>query len=124
MNIVLWILQSVLALLNLVGGSYKVFNPENVAKQIPALPTAGWRAVGILELLGALLLVVPMLINWMPTLTPLAAGVLGFEALGLAALYASYSRKLSPANPLVYAIPMALLAILVAYGRSSVSPVI
>ncbi len=37
MNILLWVLQVVLALLYLAGGGFKTLNPDDPAKQIKAL---------------------------------------------------------------------------------------
>jgi hypothetical protein len=117
MNVLLWILQAVLALLYLAGGAYKVFSFEQVAAQFDALPRGGWSALGVIEMLGAVLLIVPAAVKWMPSLTPLAATVLTLETLGLAALYARYSLTLAPTNPLVWAVMMALMVGFVAYGR-------
>jgi uncharacterized membrane protein YphA (DoxX/SURF4 family) len=122
MNVLLWVLQVALALLYLAGGAFKTFNPDDVAKQITALPPGAWRALGVFEVLGAVLLIVPAAAKWMPVLTPLAAAVLALETLALAAVYARYSLKLTAANPLVYAVPMGLMAVLVAYGRYWLSP--
>jgi hypothetical protein len=119
MNILLWVVQVVLALLYLAGGGFKAINPDDPAKQIRALPPAAWRALGVFEVLGALLLIIPAAVRWMPQLTPLAAAALAVETLGLTALYARYSLKLVAANPLVYAAPMSVMAILVAVGRYS-----
>jgi hypothetical protein len=120
MNILLWVLQVALALLYLAGGGFKALNPSDPAKQIRALPPGAWRALGVFELLGAVLLIVPAAAKWMPVLTPLAAAALAVETLALAALYARYSLKLVAANPLVYAVPMGLMAVLVAFGRYSI----
>lgn len=106
MNIVLWIFQIVGSLLYLVGGGYKTMNPDDVAKQVGAIWPAVWRGLGVFEVVGAVLLIVPAATKWMPQLTPVAAAALAIETLGLAALYASHSLKLTPANPLVYAVPM------------------
>jgi len=122
MNVLLWVLQIAVALLYLAGGGFKTVNPDDVAKQITALPRGGWRAVGVFEVLGAVLLIVPAAANWMPVLTPLAAASLALETLALAAVYARFSLKLAATNPLVYAVPMALMAAFVAYGRFSLSP--
>jgi hypothetical protein len=119
MNILLWVLQVVLAFLYVAGGGFKALNPNDPAKQIRALPPGAWRALGVFELVGAVLLIVPTATQWMPILTPLAAGALALETLALAALYARYSLKLVAANPLVYAVPMGLMAVLVAFGRYS-----
>jgi uncharacterized membrane protein YphA (DoxX/SURF4 family) len=122
MNILLWVLQIVLAFLYLMGGGFKALHPDDPAKQIRAIPPAAWRALGVFEVLGAILLIVPGAANWMPALTPLAAALLAVETLAMAAVYSRYSLKLVPANPLVYAAPMGLLAVLVAYGRYSLGP--
>jgi len=117
MNVLLWVLQVVLAFLYLSGGAYKVFKFDALATHMRALPRGGWRALGILEIVGAVLLIVPAALQWMPVLTPLAAAVLALETLGLAALYARYSLKLAATNPMVWAAVMGLLAVVVAYGR-------
>ncbi len=117
MNILLWLLQTALALLYLAGGAYKVFSVDELAKQFSALSRGGWRALGVLEVIGAVLLIVPTAAHWMPVLTPLAAAVLALETLALAGLYARYSLKLIVTNPLVWAVVMGLLAAFVAYGR-------
>lgn len=52
MPILLWIVQAFLALLYLAGGAYKFFSFEELAKQFNALPHAGWRVLGVVEMLG------------------------------------------------------------------------
>ena len=117
MNVLLWVLQVALALLYLAGGSYKVFKFDELATHMRALSRGGWRALGVLEMLGAVLLVVPAAAQWMPILTPLAAGALALETLALAGLYARYSLKLAATNPMVWAVVMGLPSAFVAYGR-------
>ena len=119
MNVLLWILQVVLALFCLAGGAYKLFQFDELAK-VPAtaaLPRAGWGAIGVLEMLCAVLLIVPMAVNWMPILTPLAAAVLAVEALALSVNNARYSLQLAATNPLVWTLAMAVMAAFVAWGR-------
>lgn len=123
MNILLWILQAALAFLYLSGGAYKLFQFEELAKQLQLLPHAGWRALGALEIAGGILLIVPAAANWMPSLTPLAAAVLALETLTLAGLYAQHSLTLAASNPLVWSAVMGLLVSFVAYGRYALSPV-
>ena len=122
MNLLLWVLQIVLAFLYLSGGAYKTFSFDELANQMRALPLVGWRALGVLEMLGAVLLIVPAAANWMPTLTPLAAAVLALETLALAGVYATYSLKIAAQNPLVWAVVMTLLVAFVAYGRYTFRP--
>lgn len=122
MNILLWVLQAALAFLYLSGGAYKVFKFDALATHMRALSRGGWRALGVLEMVGAVLLVVPGAAKWMPVLTPLAAALLALETLTLAALYARYSLKLAATNPMVWAVVMGLLVACVAYGRYALSP--
>src|SRR5262249_27216398 len=118
MNILLWIAQAALALLCVSGGAYKALKFDELARQMRAVSHGGWRAIGVLEIAWRTLLIVPAASNWMPFLTPVAAGVLGLEALALSGLYVRYSRKLTAANPLVWSVAMACMAVFVAYGRS------
>lgn len=121
MNVLLWVLQAVLALLYLSGGAYKVFSFDEIATQMTALSRGGWAALGVFEMVGAVLLIVPAATRWMPISTPIAAAALALETLILAALYARYSVELAVTNPMVWAAAMGLLAAVVAYGRYSLS---
>jgi DoxX-like family len=124
MNVLLWVLQIALALLSLAGGAYKVFMFDELAKMpaMGALSRGGWGALGVFEMLCAVLLVVPAAAKWMPVLTPLAAAALALESLALAGLYARYSLKLTATNPLVWVVLMGLMAAFVAYGRYALRP--
>jgi len=122
MNVLLWVIQVALALLYLAGGSYKASKFDALANQMRALPRGGWRVLGVLEMVGAVLLIVPAAANWMPILTPLAAAALALETLALAGLYARYSLKLAATNPLVWSVVMGLLVAFVAYGRYALRP--
>jgi hypothetical protein len=122
MNVVLWVLQVTLALLYLAGGAYKVSSVDELAKRFAALPRGGWRALGVVEMSGAVLLVVPAAVPWMPALVPLAAAVLALETLALCALYARHSLRLVATNPLVWSVVMEVLVAFVAYGRYALAP--
>lgn len=124
MNILLWVLQGVLALLFLSGGAYKVLQFDQLPNYMRNLSRGGVGAIGVLEVVGAILLIVPAATTWMPGLTPLAAAVLAVESMALAGITArrAFSLRLTAANPLVWNVGMALLAVVVAYGRYAVSP--
>lgn len=73
MNRLLWIIQAVLAALFLFAGGMKLVLPiEAMTKEI-LLP--GWflRFIGVAEILGAIGLVLPWLLNIKRVLTPVAA---------------------------------------------------
>lgn len=117
MNIALWIVQSFLALLLVAGGGYKLFQSAELAAQVASLPPGAWKLLGALEVVGGLLLVLPLALRWMPQLTPIAAAVLAIEALGLSIVYARQSTAITAQNPLVWSVVMTLLLAFVAYGR-------
>ena len=122
MNALVGVLQVALALLTIAGGAYKTFQFDALANQMVALPRGGWAALGILEMVCAVLLVVPISGKWMPVQIPLAAAVLALETLTLAGLYAQYSLQLTTANPFVWAAVMGVLVAFVAYARYAVRP--
>jgi hypothetical protein len=124
MNILLWILQVALALFCFMGGQYKLFHFDELAKmpQTVALSRGGWGAIGVFEMVCAILLIVPAAVRWMPALTPLGAAALALEALALAVLFAQYSLALTATNPLCYVVVMGLVAAFVAYGRFALGP--
>lgn len=122
MNVLLWVLQIALAFLFFAGGAYKVFAFDELARQMLTLSRGGWRMLGLLEMAGAILLVVPAAAKWMPVLTPIAAGVLAVETFALALLYAQYSLALAATNPMVWALAMGVVAVFVACGRYALVP--
>jgi hypothetical protein len=125
MNVLLWILQAALAFTYFAGGAYKLSKSDLLTSQVPAMPRGGWRVLGAAEIVGAVLLIVPAALRWMPSLTPLAAALLALEAFGLAVLFGRrYSLKLTPKNPTIWPVVMGLLVAFVAYGRYVLVPVI
>ncbi|KQX59323.1 MULTISPECIES: DoxX family protein [unclassified Streptomyces] len=79
MNIALWIVAGLLAAAYLAGGMYKVVVPKT--KIAAAGPSGQWvddfsagsvKAIGALEALGAVGLVLPALLGTAPVLVPLA----------------------------------------------------
>ena len=82
MNIALWVVQALLAALFLFAGGMKfVMSIEEMTKQVP-LP--GWflHFIGVVEVLGALGLILPWLTRIRPGLTPLAAAGLAIIMIG------------------------------------------
>lgn len=124
MNILLWVLQSVLALFAFAGGAYKITSFDQIASMpsTQALPRVVWTGIGVFEMACAILLIVPRALNRMPALTPIAAAALVVEGLLLSGLNARYSVELAATNPLVWTAGMAVLAAVVAHGRFSLKP--
>jgi hypothetical protein len=67
MNILLWVLQVLGALLYATSGVMKVFMLDKVSNGVPsfgALPREAWMALGILELVCAAGLIAPAAFRW------------------------------------------------------------
>ncbi len=114
-NVTLWTIQGVLALLFLFAGGSKLMLPTDVLQAQLALPLPIWfiRFIGVIEVAGALGLILPQLTRIKPFLTPLAAGGLALEMVG-ATIVTVIALGAAPAlMPLV----VGLLAVFVAYGR-------
>src|SRR5262245_50918157 len=77
MNILLWIIQILLALLFLFAGGTKLIMLDEMMKQAPPeaikLPYSFLKFIGVCEVLGALGLILPGLFRRWLGLTPLAA---------------------------------------------------
>src|SRR5438067_8007232 len=93
MNVLLWVLQILLALWNMIGGIYVARNYTNIAtvSALNALPQSAWVALGMLQALFALGLVLPGAAGVLPNLTPIAATYLAANALLGCALFAQYA---------------------------------
>jgi len=120
MNIALWIVQVLLALLFLWAGGIKLVMPvEEMMKQMP-LPLPGWflRFIGVAEILGALGLILPRLLRIRPGLTPLAAAGLLVIMIGATVVTLITGDIVMALIPLV----VGLLSAFVAYGRRRLAP--
>jgi uncharacterized membrane protein YphA (DoxX/SURF4 family) len=73
LNVLLWVVQGLLAALFLFAGGMKLIVPIEALTMPVALPGAFLRFVGVAEVLGAIGLVLPGLLKVRQELTPLAA---------------------------------------------------
>jgi uncharacterized membrane protein YphA (DoxX/SURF4 family) len=120
MNIALWIVQALLALLFLFAGGMKLIMPiEEMLKQMP-LPLPGWFIlfIGVVEVLGGLGVILPWLLRIRPGLTPLAAAGLVIVMIGATVYGLAAGEIASSLLPLV----VGMLAAFVAYGRWRLAP--
>lgn len=120
MNYALWIIQWLLALLFLFAGGVKLVLPiEEMTKQMPLpLPGLFLRFTGVVEVLGAIGLILPWLLRIRPGLTSLAAVGLAIVMIG-ATVYTLAAGDLTAALiPLL----VGLLSAFVAYGRWRLTP--
>ncbi|MEU4222897.1 DoxX family protein [Nonomuraea sp. NPDC026600] len=115
MDVVLWILQGLLAVAFLGSGVMKLTQPKDKFKaRMPYVEDFSQqqiRAIGAVELLGALGLVLPWATGIAPILTPLAAVGLGITMIAAAEVHRR--RKENFAVNLV----LLAMAVIVAVGR-------
>src|SRR5262245_20425755 len=120
MNIALWIIQALLAVLFLFAGGIKLVMPmEEMMKQMPiAMP--GWFVLFtvVVEVLGAIGLILPWLLGIRPGLTPLAAAGLVIVMIGATVYTFAAGEIASALMPLV----VGVLCAFVVYGRGRLTP--
>ena len=97
MNTALWIIAGLLATVFLVAGSNKLFIPR---EKLARAPGGGWvldfsagfvKALGAVEILGAVGLILPALLDIAPVLVPLAAT--GLATIVVGAAIVTYRRQ-------------------------------
>lgn len=119
MNIVLWILQVVLAVLYFLAGGMKVFALENVTREYPSmkvLPTSVWTASGLLEIVCSVGLIVPGALHLQPLVTAVFATALAIEAVLLTARHLKWKE-----NAAIGSSVFGALATFIACGRFALS---
>ncbi|HEX7736523.1 MAG TPA: DoxX family protein [Ktedonobacteraceae bacterium] len=123
MYIALWIVQILLALAFLMAGGAKTFTPiEKLRTQM------GWarhattpivRLVGVLELAGAVGLILPAATKIAPWLTPLAAVGLVLAMIGAVIVHIRLNETKQITTPLV----LLLLSLFIVVGYYAIVPV-
>jgi hypothetical protein len=122
MNILLWVLQVLAALLYGASGVMKVFMFDKISKDVQsfgALPRQVWMALGILELVCVVGLIVPAAFRWLPVLTVVAATILAIESLVFIGVHVKY-REIAP---IIMSGVLGLFMVFIAYGRAALSPI-
>ncbi|HKR54902.1 MAG TPA: hypothetical protein VJS20_01270 [Gemmatimonadales bacterium] len=120
MNIVLWILQILLAFYGVSGGIWTLrMAPKLGAASTNTLPAPAWSTLAGLQLLFGLGLVVPGAIGVMTGLTAIAAVGLAVVMVGSASIVLGKART---SVGMLWAVLPALAALFVAYGRTVLRP--
>jgi uncharacterized membrane protein YphA (DoxX/SURF4 family) len=118
MNIALWIIAGLLAVAFLAGGAMKLTRPkEKLAASgmgfVEDFSAGTVKAIGTLEVLAAVGLILPAALNIAPVLVPLAA--VGLVLLMVGAIIMHLRRH--EAQAIVVDLALLALAVLVAWGR-------
>lgn len=112
-NVLLWIVQGLLAVLFLFAGGMKLIVPIEALAGPISLPGPFLRFIGVAEVLGAIGLILPGALRIRPGLTPLAAAGLVIIMTGATAITA-LGGAVAPA---LFPFTVGLLSASVAYGR-------
>lgn len=123
MNILLWIIQILLALLFLFAGGMKLIVPADVLmQQAPPgstqFPAMLLKFIGLVEVLGGLGLILPGVFKKRTELTPLAAAGLVIVMIGAVVISAKDHGIGAAVTPVI----TGLLCAFVAYGRWKLVP--
>ncbi len=118
MNLLLWIVQAVLALIFLGAGTLKLVRSRDrlittLGGWVDDYPTGGIKAIGAAEVLAAIGLIAPPALHILPVLAPLAAAGLVVVMIGAIITHA----RRGECSKAVVNVALAALAIFVAWGR-------
>ncbi|MGH3212095.1 MAG: DoxX family protein [Trebonia sp.] len=117
MNVALWVVASVLAAVLLLAGGMKVAVPREKLLDIMAWARTWqdtrFKALGVVEVLGAIGLILPRALNIAPVLTPVAAVGCAIVMFGATIVHTRMKDYTGIAMPGV----LLILAVVVAAGR-------
>jgi DoxX-like protein len=117
-NVLLWIVQGLLAAIFLFAGGMKLVLPLDALTGPIPLPGLFMRFLGVVEVLGAVGLILPWLLRIRPGLTPLAAAGLVIIMIG-ATVITVLGGDVAPA---VVPMVVGLLSLAVVHGRWRLTP--
>ena len=121
MNIILWVLQILLALHTVIGAVWKFsHSAEQTMPSLKAIPHGIWLAMIVFELLCSLGLILPAFNKPLAILAPIAAACIAAEMLLFSGLHI-YSGDANY-GPLIYWLVVAALCVFIAYGRFVLKP--
>lgn len=118
MNILLWGLQAALAAVFLSAGLTKIAKPKEelvapLGEWVRSFSAPGLKLLGVIEVLGAVGLIVPPLVGVAPVLSPLAA--VGIIVIMVGAIVA-HARD-SAGSKIAMNVVLGVLAAVVVWGR-------
>jgi uncharacterized membrane protein YphA (DoxX/SURF4 family) len=121
MNILLWVLQILLALHTFIGAMWKFSNSEQAVASLNAIPHTVWLGLSIIELLCCLGLVLPAFNKRFGILPAVAAAVIAAEMLLFCGVHI-YSGD-PDYNHIIYWLVVAAICVFIAYGRYILKPI-
>ncbi|PQO40920.1 hypothetical protein [Blastopirellula marina] len=121
MNILLWILQAILALHTVMGAVWKFsHSAEQTMPSLKAIPQPIWLGMSGLEIVVAVCLVLPAIYKPAGVLVSIAALVIVAEMVLFTGLY--FAAGATNIGPVIYWLIVAAICGFIAYGRFALSP--
>src|SRR6266566_8107156 len=120
MNILLWVLQILLALHTVIGAVWKFSNSEQTVPSLKAIPHEVWLALSVFELLCSVGLILAAFNKPLAILAPIAAACIAAEML----LFFGFHIYSGDANyrPIIYWLVVVAVCAFIAYGRFVLKP--
>jgi len=115
MNILLWVLQILLALHTIIGAVWKFSNSEQTVPSLKTIPHGVWLAMSAFELLCSVGLLLPAFNKRLANLAPVAAACIAAEMLLFSGLHI-YSGDANYGQ-IIYWFVVAAICAFIAYGR-------
>jgi hypothetical protein len=115
MNILLWVLQILLALHTIMGAVWKFSNPAQTVPSLNVIPHGIWMTMSVIELICGLALILPAFNKRLAILVPfsviyIAAEMLFFCLLTIFSVKPDY-------NHIIYWLIVTAMCAIIAYGR-------
>ena len=120
MNLLLWILQGLLALHTLMGAVWKFSNSAQSVGSLKAIPHGVWLALSVIEIACAVCLVLPAVKRSLAVLAPAAALVIAAEMLLFVGVHLSSGAGKN--GQMLYWLVVAVFCAFIAYGRLVLKP--
>jgi hypothetical protein len=115
MNVLLWILQVLLALHTAMGAVWKFFNSQQAVPSLSAIPHAVWLGLSVVELVCCVALVLPAFLQSLAKLPALAAAFIVAEMLLFVAVHFASGAAVN--GQVVYWVAVAAFSAFIAFGR-------
>jgi len=119
-NILLWVLQILLALHTLIGAIWKFSNPAQTVPSLSAISHSSWVVLSIIELICAVALILPALNKKLGIMTPIAATFIAAEMLLFSGLFIFSGN--TDYSHLIYWLVVAAFCAFITYGRFVLKP--
>lgn len=122
MNIALWILQFLFAVHTIMGALWKFSTTaEKSIPSLKAIPHVIWMSLSFIEIIVAILLVLPIVYKPAGFLVPFAAAFIVLEMLIYCGVHLSSSQG-HILSPVIYWSVVAVICAFIAFGRWKLSP--